>query len=113
MVFIKIQQLWLHFWHRITHRDWRIVATVDSADEVPKHIARNGVVIVGTVEVPKWIAFDCPCGAGHRIMVNADASRTPTWSVQSTQPLTITPSFDVREDKNCHFFIRDASIQWA
>lgn len=114
MAFMKIRQLWLRLWRRIMRRDWRIVSIVDSADKVPKRITRNGIVIVGTAKVPKWIVFDCPCGAGHRIMVNTDTSRAPVWRLRSTKPLTITPSFDVREPRrSCHFFIHDASITWV
>lgn len=108
MAFIKI---W--FWHWFPRRYWRVVGRVGSADEIPKHLPRKGVVIAG-VEKPKWIAFGCPCGGGHRVMVNLDTARAPSWSVQSDKPLTITPSFDIHEDgKNCHFFIRDGKILWA
>ena len=108
MAFIKI---W--FWHWFPRRHWRIVGRTRSADEIPKYIPRNGVVIVG-VEKPKWIAFDCPCGAGHRVMVNLDSSRAPSWNLQSTKPRTFTPSFDIYENgKNCHFFIHDGKVLWA
>ena len=62
----------------------------------------------------KWLAFDCPCRTGHRIIVPLDRAAKPRWSIIRENPLTVGPSFDSRMNrKNCHFFIRDGRIEWA
>lgn len=99
---------WLPFWR------WRLVGTVESADEVPDKLPRNSVVLVGTSNSMKWIIFDCPCRTGHRIMLNADIARRPNWAVQNWERLTIFPSVDFRGDHmRCHYFIRGGRILWA
>ncbi len=100
---------WLPFF-----RGWRIVASVDAADEIPERLPRNGAVVVGPRARPKWIAFDCPCRVGHRIMLNTDKARSPYWSVTGKGPLTISPSIDYYEEKRrCHYFVRKGRIIWA
>src|SRR5437899_8006736 len=41
--------------------------------------------------------FDCPCRTGHRIMLNADPSRPPYWTLNQVVRLTISPSVDSKE----------------
>jgi hypothetical protein len=99
---------WLPF------RGWRIVAIVEAADEIPKHLPRRGAVLVGTREHPKWIAFDCPCRIGHRIMLNTDRARIPYWSVAVQGSLTISPSIDYHQGKRrCHYFVRKGRTAWV
>jgi hypothetical protein len=87
---------------------------VDSADDIPKKLPHNGVVLVGEMTSPKWMAFDCPCRGGHRIMLNADKIRWPYWIVQALKPMTISPSIDSKEaEKRCHYFIRKGRVQWV
>jgi hypothetical protein len=109
MAFVKI---W--FWHWFPNRKWRIVGYVDVADEIPRRIPRSGAVVVGTPKSPKWLAFDCPCNDGNRVMVNLDTSRVPVWSISSFKPLTVAPSFDIQgQEKRCHFFVINSKIQWV
>jgi hypothetical protein len=92
------------------------VGTVDSADEVPDKLPRNGAALVGSASHLKWIVFDCPCRRGHRIMLNTDPARRPTWQVAegATNRLTITPSVDYRgKDRRCHYHIRIGKVLWA
>jgi hypothetical protein len=100
----------------IPSRCWRIVGTVDSADEIPEYIPRNGVVLVGSVDNPKWIAFDCPCPARHRIMLNLDGNRFPSWRfrVSRVDRLSISPSVSFYDqDRQCHYFIRGGKTVWV
>lgn len=53
-------------------RKWRIGAVVDAADEVPERLPPKVAVLVGSTAHPKWLAFDCPCGEVHRIVVSLD-----------------------------------------
>jgi hypothetical protein len=90
------------------------VGQVDAGDEVPDRLPRRGAVLVGPSTQPTWIAFDCPCERGHRIMINLDRSRRPAWRVASRTPLSIRPSIDdVAAGRRCHFFVSNGKIDWA
>lgn len=89
---------------------------VESADEVPERLPRNAAVIVGDEKFAKWLAFDCPCRKGHRIMLNADRARRPAWriAVANDGRLTVAPSVDfVGDGSRCHYFIREGRIEWS
>jgi hypothetical protein len=104
----------IKWWQWLPFRGWRVVAVVDSADNIPKRLPRNGVVIVGQVEKPKWVAFDCPCRSGHRILLNTDKTRRPYWSLRTSDKLSIHPSIDFEnKDRRCHYFVRNGKINWA
>lgn len=101
---------WLPFWR------WRMIGMVDSADEIPDRLPRNAAVVVGDDRFPKWLAFDCPCRKGHRIMLNTDRARRPSWRFSRTPEghLTVTPSVDFVGDAfRCHYFIREGKIEWT
>ncbi|MER8746123.1 DUF6527 family protein [Mesorhizobium sp. M1004] len=99
---------WLPIWR------WRVVGAVESADEVPERLPRNGVALIGDINRMKWIVFDCPCRTGHRIMLNADPSRRPHWTLNQVVRLTISPSVDFKgSQRRCHYFIRNGRIAWA
>jgi Family of unknown function (DUF6527) len=103
---------WLFAWLP-SRRNFRVITVVDAADEIPEHLPSRGATLVGTAERPTWIAFDCPCEAHHRVMLNLDRSRRPAWAIASTSRLTISPSIDERRPgKRCHYFIRDGRVQW-
>jgi len=104
----------LSWWQWLPIFPWRIVGYVEAADEIPKRLPRNAAVLVGSQTRPKWLAFDCPCRAGHRIMVTLDATHIPHWSLVSAKPLTVSPSFDYNTPhRSCHFFIRGGRVEWA
>lgn len=92
---------------------WHIALVVDAADEIPEHLPRSTAVLVGTRRRPKWLAFDCPCGRGHRVMLNLDARRKPRWRVLRDQELAIWPSIDWRDaGVRCHFVIDCGRVLW-
>lgn len=102
------------WWEWVPGRSWRIVVTVDAADEIPEKLPRNAAVLVASSEVPKWLAFDCPCRSGHRVMLNLDQARYPHWQLTGRKKLTITPSVDWNGgSRSCHYFIRSGRIVWA
>jgi hypothetical protein len=104
----------INWWQWIPIFGWRVVAVVESADEIPMRLPRNGAIIVGEKDSPKWIAFDCPCRSGHRILLNTDKSRRPNWSVSQDNRLSIQPSVDYQGvDRNCHYIIRKGRVDWA
>lgn len=103
---------WWEWW--IPFRPWRIVATVEAADEIPARLPRRGAIVVGSAERPKWIAFDCPCQSGHRIMITLDPGHRPHWRIVSRNSLTISPSVDYHDNgRRCHYIVRNGSVDWV
>jgi Family of unknown function (DUF6527) len=95
-------------------RRWRIGLTVEAADEVPDELPPRVAVLVGSLEKPKWLAFDCPCREGHRIMVNLDAHNRPYWRATGKERLSLWPSIDAwRGKKRCHYVVKDGKIFWT
>lgn len=106
----------IRWWHRLPFQPWRVLGFVESADEIPDDLPRNGAVVVGSPARVKWIAFDCPCRTGHRIMLNTDPARRPFWrvGVGPSQRLSIGPSVDYEDgQRRCHYFVDDGRIRWA
>lgn len=102
------------FWEWIPGRAWRIVGTVQAADEIPERLPPRGAVIVGTLRCPKWIAFDCPCKTGHRIMVTLDPAHRPHWAIKRGNKLSLTPSVDYRSaERRCHYFVTNGKTVWV
>jgi hypothetical protein len=111
-----VKALLVSWWNRLP---WvggklRVVRIVAAADEVPDRLPPRGAVLVGSLERPTWVAFDCPCVDRHRVMLNLDSRRRPTWTMQSSNPLSLHPSIDeFRDQKRCHYFIRGGKVQWV
>lgn len=101
-------------WIALPGRNWRIVTRVEAGDEVPDRLPRRGVALIGPAESPTWVAFDCPCARGHRLMVNLDAARHPAWRITKTKPLSIRPSVDdITQERRCHFIMDKGRVKWA
>ena len=103
-------------WRRLFSRKgpWRLGSVVDAATDIPFALEKCNGVLVGSTEHPKWIAFDCPCATGHRIMLNLDPSRRPVWRMTSTNPLTLRPSVDsVEKKRRCHFVMNNGQVLWV
>jgi Family of unknown function (DUF6527) len=100
-------------WNWKPGRSWRIVAIVEAADEIPDKLPAKGAVLVGAPDRPKWLAFDCPCKTGHRIMVTLDRARYPHWTLYDAKKLTMFPSIDYGSpERRCHYLIRGGKIFW-
>lgn len=99
---------WLPF------RKWRVIGCVDAADEIPEKLPPRCAVVVGSTQYPKWIAFDCPCKTGHRIMLSLDRRNKPSWTAPESKPLTLKPSVDSHlKGKRCHYFISHGKVEWV
>jgi hypothetical protein len=105
----RLTRLWRR-WHR---GPWRITTRVTEADQIPDVLPRHGAALVRSDRAPKWLAFDCPCETGHRIMLNLDERRWPRWAVTREAPLTVWPSVDVETDsRRCHYVLRHGRVDW-
>lgn len=101
-------------WFRNPGVEWRVVAIVEAADEVPDLIKKRGVVLVGTTRQPKWLVFDCPCETGHRIMLPMDSRQRRFWRIVNQRHLTVWPSVDSqRPERRCHFSLQYGQIRWV
>ena len=100
---------------RTTHRDLIIGQSLPAADLVPADLPPRVAVLVTGRAGPGWLAFTCPCGAGHQVMINLATSRRPCWQLGGTRHApTIHPSVDLADgDKRCHFWVRHGRIRWA
>lgn len=93
---------------------WKVVGTVDAGDRIPAEIPRYGAILVAIDSGPTWIAFDCPCSAKRRIMLNLDRHRRPCWRLLESEPLTLSPSVHtVSPGHRCHFFIWNGHVYWV
>ena len=106
----------IRWWDWLPFQRWRQVDLVESADEAPERLPRRGVVLVGQADALKWAVFDCPCGRGHRIMLNLDQRRRPAWRVAVARRwrYTIIPSVDaLAHGRRCHYHVRDGKTVWV
>lgn len=104
----------ISLWQWLPLFKWRVVGVCEEADEIPVKLPRNAAVIVVTGSYKKWIAFDCPCRKGHRIMLSLQREHDPHWTIKSNDKLTISPSIDYRvPGQRCHYFVRNGIIEWT
>ena len=106
----------LSWWEWLPFRRWRIVGTVEFADEIPERLPKRAMVLVASGGPPKWVGFKCPCGTGHEVLLNLDEGRRPTWALTLSEKgkITIAPSIDYLDGgSRCHFFLRGGRILWA
>ena len=111
----RLRRLWGGAATRLVFHPWLLGGIVSEGDEVPDRIPARRAFLVGVPSGWKWLVFDCPCRAGHRIMLNLDPDRRPYWilRVSSTRRLTVSPSIDYRGNGlSCHYFIRDGRVVW-
>lgn len=116
MVHLTLVRGWIHRGLRWTRRNpcWEASGAAEAADLVPAVIPHQTAVLVGAASRPQWLAFDCACGTGHRIMLNLEQTRKPSWKLMSRRPLTVKPSIDYHgPDRRCHYYITKGRIQWV
>jgi hypothetical protein len=101
------------WWLHRPGSSWRVVGTVDAADEVPAQLPRRAAILAGSSRDPQWLVFDCPCAEKHRVMLNLNRRRYPQWTLEQRDPLTIRPSVDDHHGhRHCHYVIRNGKIRW-
>jgi hypothetical protein len=92
------------------------IGAVESADEIPEKLPRSAAIAVASQGQLKWLAFDCPCRAGHRILLNLDRARSPSWTATQKHNgyLSLSPSVNYYDgNRRCHYFVRDGKIVWS
>jgi hypothetical protein len=100
---------------RATRRDLVIGRSLPAADLVPTSLPLRVAVLVAGEARPGWLAFTCPCGTGHQVMINLAMSRRPRWQLRGSRwAPTVHPSVDLADDgRRCHFWVRQGQIQWV
>lgn len=102
-------------------RQQRTVPRIDTVEyyerqsEAPISIPRHQLILIGKGEHLKWAMFECPCGTGHKIMINLATSRVPHWRVvlHSGQP-SLLPSINYQDDYGrCHFWLNAGRVEFT
>lgn len=107
----------IDWWRRrhITAARFVRARTVAQRSELPLHLHRRTLYVVGTMERPKWAIIVCPCGRNHQI----DLPTTPgptgkQWDLTADSTgVTVHPSVDVQAATRCHFWLRKGTVQWV
>lgn len=113
---MRLRQALIPLLEVLPARKWRVLGVVDDADEVPRSLPNYQAVLVSSPLIDKWVAFDCPCGTGHRVLLNLDASRIPYWRlrISALGKITLSPSVDFEDGRNrCHYTISKGRVAWA
>lgn len=89
------------------------VRQVHDVDDVPDSPHPRSLYLVRGKDGFKWVAFDCPCGRGHTVLLNVSAGSS--WSVNLEGPrVTLHPSVDRKDGaQRCHFFLREGRVRWS
>jgi hypothetical protein len=89
------------------------VHRVSSMSAIPADIARD-IYLVEKGRRRAWAVFNCPCGRGHRLVVNLSTSRRPHWTVSVRKGLaSMWPSLWLKQQCRSHFWIRRNRVYWA
>jgi hypothetical protein len=87
---------------------------VTSVFDVPAELPRRTAIRVAKGIGDQWLIFDCPCKAGHRVMLNINPDSRPAWRIINNKPLTLRPSVDeVTEHGRCHYLITKGKVTWV
>jgi len=104
----------IQWWEWLPRGRWNVVARVPEADDIPSTMPPKSAVLVASGEHVKWLAFDCPCRRGHRVLLNLDPAHWPSWRVYDQRGLTVWPSIDSRQHGyRCHFWLTHGRVVWC
>src|SRR5882672_322779 len=101
-------------WCRLVPRP-EMVARVTALHPSPSAMIDGVMLVVRDHGLHKWACMRCPGGCGERIQLSLSAKRRPRWSVtiDAIGRPTVTPSVNVLNDCQCHFWIRRGAIDWV
>lgn len=102
---------------RLLRRRLTCDSVVNSVLDVPDQLTAHTAVLVQPQRMPpQWLAFDCPCPQGHRLLVNLSFTRSPAWTLTLGQhgEVSLAPSVDSHSPAGrCHFWLQDGRIVWV
>ncbi len=112
MKLIARVQRWVE--DRFGPREFERVVRVSELHDVPDHLDPKSIYVAGTVKVPKWAVFICPCEHPHRVTLSLQSSHAERWRITDRRPgPTISPSVDVLDSRRCHFWVKRGQVQWV
>lgn len=90
---------------------------IQSVDRPPQleDVEGNTFYFVFSMNRPKWVLFQCPCGCNNVITLSLQKSHRPHWILRKSKrnrPI-LYPS--VWRDVDCmsHFWIKDGRVYWC
>lgn len=112
MKLITRVQRWVE--HRFGPRKFDLVVRVPELHDVPDELDPKSIYVAGTVNVPKWAVFTCPCDRPHRVTLSLQSSHPERWRIIDQRPgPTIFPSVDVLDWRRCHFWVKKGQVRWV
>jgi hypothetical protein len=97
---------------RFGRREFERIIRVPELHDVPELLAPKAIHVAGTVNVPKWAVFMCPCEHPHRVTLSLQSSHSASWRVADQGPgPSISPSVDVLDWRRCHFWVRKGQVR--
>lgn len=105
---------WLRRHGMYTGRISKVIYVAERHD-LPDLPAANTLAIAGSMERPKWILFDCPCGYGHVVLLpTSPVQGRASWNLDvSTIGPSLHPSIDRTDGVRCHFWLRGGVVHWV
>lgn len=100
---------------RLTRPRYAKVRWLDTVGDIPTRMNARSVYVVSQSDSPKWAAFECPCGRGHRITLTTQRSHEPHWTLTfNADGASLRPSIDRIDGRvRCHFFLKAGRVTWA
>ncbi len=104
---------------RLRRKQARLIAcneTVGHVLDLPQRLFAGQAILVARADTHDWLAFDCPCGRGHQLLMNLSGSRRPRWRMTALDngAVTLAPSVDSHsEHGRCHFWLREGKVSWV
>lgn len=89
------------------------VHVVSVMSAIPNDLGQD-IYIVEKHHRKMWAVFDCPCGTGHRLVVNLARSNRPFWEISVRKnKASLWPSLWLKGFCDGHFWIRNSRVYWA
>lgn len=81
----------------------------------PEDIEARQIIVVGDAKYQKWACFRCPGGCGENILLSLNQERHPCWKITTDwlERPTLYPSVRQLNDCQCHFWIRQGTVEWC
>lgn len=89
------------------------VVEASGRDQLPTRLHPRRVYLLGSPG--KWVVLECPCGRGHQIQLNLAHPDRVQWTLRldGGKGPSLRPSIDVRDQRRCHFWLRNGTVEWV